>query len=394
MNRKNIGLLVPALYGGGAERVASRLSWILSDDYNVFMILFDAADMEYECGGTMIDMGIPALSDSNFQKRLLPFKRALKLKRLKRKYKLDAVISFMASPNIVNVLSRIKNCRTIISIRNFNTLIENEPAHILSKYLYGKADYVVSVSKVITEKMVSQYNIDRAKAITIYNPYDISQIQTLAKEDLNICHREFYYGAFVFVCVGRQIYQKGLWHLVKAFKLVNDSNNRAKLVIIGKDYQDGKVPKLIEQLHLDDQILLTGLQANPFKFMSRSEAYVLSSLFEGFPNSMVEAMACGCSIIAADCKSGPREILFEKPDIGKEAKDVEYADFGILTPPLEAEENWDPSSITNAEIKLAEAMLIYLNDQNIRGKYARRAMERASQFSYDTCRHQYNEILP
>jgi glycosyltransferase involved in cell wall biosynthesis len=388
--KKNIGLLVPSMNSGGAERVVSRLSNILNDKYNIFVILFEDTYMTYECGGTIINLGIRAQSKNTFAKFLLPFRRAIKLKKIKRTKALDVVISFMDSPNIVNILSRTVNCKTVISIRNFNYVKWNPLFKILIKIFYSKADSIIAVSKVICEEMIKNYN---RNAVTIYNPYDIEQIKKSVYEDLDEDYEHFFIDKDVFISVGRHMYQKGFWHLIKAFKIVHDVNNSVRLVIVGRDESDGKAAKLARDLGLEDSVLFTGYQKNPFKYIFRSCVYVLSSLFEGFPNSMVEAMACGCPVIAADCKSGPREILYENPDLETVSTSIEKADYGILVPPLDFEENWDFSVVNDTELPLAEAMLIYLENGTLNEYYANKVVERAKAFSYDRCKQDFEDVI-
>ncbi|MDV5116071.1 glycosyltransferase [Clostridium perfringens] len=177
--------------------------------------------------------------------------------------------------------------------------------------LYDKADGIIPVSKVIKESLVNDYKLDEQKISVIYNPYNVNEINELAKEEIKNEHKEFMNSNKIFISVGRQMYQKGFWHLVKAFKLVHDKDKEVKLVIIGNDFQNGAVENLVQELGIEDSVLLVGYEKNPFKYMKNSSIYVLTSIFEGFPNSMVEGLACGLPVIAADCKSGPREILCE-----------------------------------------------------------------------------------
>lgn len=391
---KKVGLLISQLRAGGAERVVSRLSFILGEQYEIYVILFEDTFMDYECHGTIINLGIKSTSDSLLKKIFLVGNRLIKMKEVKRQLELDAVISFMESPNVVNILSHTSQCQTIISIRNSRPDSANSLIISLIKYLYRKADWVFTVSKLITADMINDYGIEGERTLTIYNPFDLESIQKLAGEQLEPRYQEFFGDeATVFITVGRHDYQKGFWHLIKSFKRVHQKDNYAKLVIVGNDNQAGKVRRLIEELQLSEHVLLAGYQSNPFKFMARSTVYVLSSLFEGFPNAVVEAMACGCVVVAADCKTGPREILYDEADLDKIAKDIEYADYGILVPPMEPGEDWNADVLTSAESKLAEAMIICLGDAELKEKYGPAAMRRAGFFSYEKCRKQYMKVL-
>lgn len=393
---KKIGLLISELNKGGAERVVSRLTYILSGQYHVYLILFEDTFIEYDYSAELINLDVK--SSSGIFKIISLLRRAKRLKRIKKELELNYVISFMDSPNIVNILSKTKDCKIGISIRNYSK-IENSRSFISKivnkciKFLYNKADVVIAVSKVIAESMVKDYGVQRNKLKVIYNPFDVEHIQQFAMEELEPQYRDFINKETTFISVGRQMYQKGYWHLIKAFKLVHDKNKAARLIIVGKDYHNGKCQKLIDDFQLNESVLLVGQHRNPFKFIKASTVYVLTSLFEGFPNSMVEAMACGCPIIAADCKSGPREILCDHPQIDTVCSDIETTDNGILIPPLESEENWDSSVITSGEKKLAESMIMMIEDEEIRLHYGQKALERAKYFSYERCKKAFCEII-
>jgi glycosyltransferase involved in cell wall biosynthesis len=391
--KKSIGLLAPSMNSGGAERVISRLSHILENKYKVYVILFEDTYMTYDCGGTIINMGIPSQTKKEYRRLLLPIKRSIKLKNIKKIHDLDIVISFMDSPNIVNLLSHTKRCKSVISIRNYSFRRENKLINIIKRLLYTRADKVICVSNVIQRKTIKDYNLQENKVVTVYNPYDTNQIETLAKEDIVKEYENFFKDGRVFISVGRNVYQKGFWHLIKAFKLVNNEYPTSKLVIIGRDESGGKALKLVEDLGLCKNVLLIGYQKNPFKYISRSSVYVLSSLFEGFPNSLVEAMACGCPVIATDCDSGPREILNDTHHLEKSISAIQEVDYGILVPSLEEEENWQSDIITEREETLAQGMLLYIKNNELREYYSKQVQERARTFDYEKCLQGFEEII-
>lgn len=396
--KKNIGLMIGALNSGGAERVVSHLSHILSKDYDVHVILFEDTHMEYECGGTLHNLNVPAKGGSPLVKLGLLRRRVLALKKLIRIEKLECVISFLESPNFVNLLAKVRGCRKVISIRNYSGL-ENKQSRMLRlvdavmKRLYRKADCVVAVSKLIEQDFLAHYNIPASRITAVYNPYNFDEIREKGNAPLSDSETAFFEGRFVFANVGRIMYQKGVWHLVKAFSKVHEKNPAARLVIVGEDRTDGKLTSLVDALGLADAVLLTGRTKNPYQYMKNSDCYVLSSLFEGFPNAMAEAMACGCPTVAADCKSGPREILFREPDLGATFTEVIRADYGILVPDLEPEECWDPAVFTEGEEKLAAAMCSVMENDAERALLSADAEKRSRDFDFEACRRRYTKII-
>ena len=384
------------MIGAGAQRVVSHLSYILGEDYDVHVILFEDTYKEYECGGTVHNMDVPAQSGNIAVKLRLLKQRIQRLKVLIREERLECVISFLDSPNIVNLLAKVPDCRKVISIRNYPSGKGGTVGKIKDsamKLLYRRADCVVPVSKVIEQVFHDRYGIPYNKLHTIYNPYNFEDMHEKGSVPLNPEEQSFFDSGFVFANVGRIMYQKAVWHLVKAFSLVRANYPQARLVIVGEDFTKGKLTALLEQLHISDSVLLTGRTRNPYQYLQNADCYVLSSLFEGFPNAMVEAMACDCPIIAADCKSGPREILFEDVDLSISLNEITEADFGILVPPLEPEENWDAMVITDGEQKLAQAMQTLLCNPEKRNHYAKCAAARSRAFDYEAAGKEFSRVI-
>jgi len=396
--KKKVGLLISSLNGGGAERVVSRLSFILANDYDLYIILFDASNIKYDFSGKIININVPSNEKGILSKIKLLIKRSLRLKKIKKSEKLDMVISFLDSPNMVNVLSRTHKCKVILSVRNYidiekNTLKIPNIMDLLHKKIYRSADKIIPVSKEISKLLNQKYLISESKLKVVYNPYDINEIEELANEAIEDKYINFMSSCKIFISVGRQTYQKGFWHLVKAFKLVHEREPDSKLVIVGREENDGKLKNLIEELRIGNNVLLTGFHINPFKFIKNSQIYVMTSLFEGFPNSLVEAMACGCPVIATNCKSGPMEILLENFELSHEIQKVTYGDYGILVPPFTYVEDWNPNVIEAEENILAEAMIDLLQSKEKREYYSTKSFERAKVFNYAKCLYDFKSII-
>lgn len=395
---KNIGLMISSLNGGGAERVVSHLSFILAEEYNVHLILFESDNIGYNYTGKLHDLEVKAKTGCFLTKVKLFIKRVMKVRSIIQTEDLQCVISFLDSPNFVNLFSKVSGCKTIISVRNYSAL-ENGQSVLgkivdqMMKLIYRKADKVVVVSKLMEKDFIESYRVPHQKICTIYNPYNFSEIQAKCYEEIEEFEDNFYNDHFVYVNVGRIMYQKGIWHLVKAFHAVYKENENVRLVLVGEDHTDGKLEKLILSLGLQDVVLRTGVSGNPYKYMQRANVYVLTSLFEGFPNAMVEGMACGCAIIASDCKSGPREILCKNPNLVEEYIENKVVDYGILVPALEKFEDWEMTNITNGERNLAEAMMSLLKNEEVYKELAQKAKERSFVFDYGACKKGFIDII-
>ena len=393
---KRIGLLIGSMYSGGAERVVSHLTRILGERYEVHLILFEDTYMEYECAGTLHIMNVPGKTSGVLSKLGMLRKRVSALKKLIRELELHCVVSFLDSPNFVNLLAGVKGCCRIISIRNYPQLKNTFMGKLTDmgrKLLYRRADKVVTVSRLLEQDFSVIYGVPSQKITTIYNPYDFDGMRKKGQQPLPEEASPFFESGFVFANVGRMVYQKGLWHLVKAFSLVHKEHPEARLLLIGDDKTEGKLERLIEQLQLRDSVLLTGRVQNPYQYLTHAQGYVLSSLFEGFPNALVEAMACGLPVIAVDCPSGPREILYQVPDLSKKVTEVTEADYGVLIPLPEAQEDWNGENITEGQRFMAQAMERLLTDEKMRSELAQKALERSHTFDYAGALEAYSKVI-
>jgi len=106
-------------------------------------------------------------------------------------------------------------------------------------------------------------------------------------------------------------------------------------MILGEGEERPKLEALVRELRLEEDVALPGFVDNPYKYMKRAAVFVLSSQWEGFGNVLVEAMACGCPVVATDCPSGPAEIL-------------ENGKWGRLVPP------GDPEALAKAILDTVE----------------------------------------
>lgn len=113
----------------------------------------------------------------------------------------------------------------------------------------------------------------------------------------------------VIVAAGRLAAWKGFSDLVHAMKILAVKGRVARLLILGDGPLRIELQTLINELELKDSVQLLGYVSNPLKYFAHADVFVLSSLVEGLPNVLVEAMMCGCTPVATDCPTGPREVL-------------------------------------------------------------------------------------
>ena len=374
MVKKKIIFLIPTLSQGGGERVVSELSLNLPDSIERIIVLFDK-QISYPYKGKLICLNIPI---SNILPiRILYFFIALfRFKKIIKRERPDYTISFIRPANIINILSSRK---AVIRVDSFLSSTSGLIYKIFAKLFYNKASKIVCISKASAKDLVDNFRVEKKKIKTIYNPLNIKMVQNLALEPLESEYKKIFTKP-VIISIGRLTKEKNHLCLIKIFARVREVVNEAQLVILGTGELESKLKGVIEDLGLENNAHLLGWQNNPFKFLAKSRVFVLASLREGLPYGILEAMACGLPIISTDCKSGPREILAPDTDVTKEAKDIEYAAYGILTPPFNGRKYKENGFLEGTGEILKKAMVKVLVDKELANNLAKKSRQRIEDF--------------
>ena len=143
---------------------------------------------------------------------------------------------------------------------------------------------------------------------------------------------------------------------------------------------------------LDPDIFILGFQTNPYKFMRRSRVLLFPSAFEGFPNTLLEAMQTGLPVISADCQSGPREIMAPDSDLTTSTPQAEYTPYGILCPALPTAEILDGVKPEIAKEWLT-ALFALLDDTTLRQSFIDNGYRRVKDFDRERILQSWRESL-
>ena len=214
---------------------------------------------------------------------------------------------------------------------------------------------IVTVSEEINDILEKAYGINRNRLKTIYNGIEIDYIKE-KQEDKIENYKDIFDNEDIikFITIGRLREQKGHRYLIEAFSKVKEKIIESKLIIIGEGPLRSDLERLINELALKNDVYLLGIKRNPYKYLGKSDIFILPSLFEGLPNVMLEALACGLPVISTDCKTGPKEIL-------------EDGKYGFLV------------NVKNAN-DLAEKMNLLANDKNLLNEFSKISLKRAEDF--------------
>lgn len=379
-------IIIPGMKFGGMERVSFIMREILlKKGFDVELLTLFNNDSDYKPNFSYHSLNCE-ISQSKFGKVLVSIKRVMKLRQYKRHHPCDLAISFGQNANFTNIFSR-NNEKILLGIRSYDWLYSYFFNYKLEKYIYLKADHVVSVSKKIQSEAEKIFSIDKEKSDFLYNPYNIHYINSRASEkiteiELNNKKRKL-------VSVGRLEDQKGFYHLIKAFSLLKNRDDYM-LYIIGNGSKKNILQNMINNFNLENNILLLGGNENPYKFMKYADAYVMSSITEGFPNVLVEAMAVGTPIISSDCLSGPREILSDG-DIDLRVKTLEKSNYGIIVNEMTDSKLYN-TEIEKCDIELCAGIEEMFTNDNFK-KYSMLSKNRSEKFSYNVFEEKLLDII-
>lgn len=178
-------------------------------------------------------------------------------------------------------------------------------SYALYQLLFRRADLVICQSKKMLDDLRDSFSVPPARLVHIYNPLDMETVQQKAKGENNP-----YLGIEgVHICsAGRLSPPKRFDRVIRAFKDLKLSGP-SHLWIVGEGPLMGELKKLRDGLNLEDRVHFTGFQENPYKWFYHADLFVMASDYDGLPNVLLEALACGCPVLAVDCPGGTREIM-------------------------------------------------------------------------------------
>lgn len=177
------------------------------------------------------------------------------------------------------------------------------------KKAYKKMDNIYTVSDLTTTEFLDKYPFCKGKTSTIYTYFNVDEMRIKALEKYDFSYDK---NKINFLAVGRFSEQKSYDRLIEAFKIIATENKNVLLHFVGNDKTDigNKIKKLIEDYDLKDRIILHGVQNNPYPYIRDCDCLISSSLYEGFPRVINEAIALGKLCIGTNV-TGTKEALHD-----------------------------------------------------------------------------------
>jgi glycosyltransferase involved in cell wall biosynthesis len=281
---------------GGAERVLVRVANYWAERGRIVSILtFDTQSPQYDLHQNiqLIQADIAAPSKNIVEAVINNLKRLWILRGWFKKLAPTTVISFTEEVNVLVCLAAIgRSFRLILSDRvHPDWLKRGRFGRFLKKQSYRLADILV----VQTHAVKMAYQGYKIPITVINNPLPASSIRVMDYEKKTI------------IAIGRLDPQKNFPLLIEAFSQIEAKD--WTLDIFGEGHQRSILEALIAQKGLKNRVILRGATSNVFGEMIQASIFVLSSLAEGYPNVLIEAMSVGLAVISTDCPCGPSEII-------------------------------------------------------------------------------------
>lgn len=293
------------------------------------------------------------------------FRRISRLRAAIRELRPDVLVSFMTSTNALSVIAaKPLKLPVVVSERTWPEAVRIGKAwEYLRRYAYRRATVVVAQTRRTAEWL--REKIPGATVEVIANPVTVQPSQSpdaVAQTVLASCN-----GRNLALAAGRLTEEKGFDLLIRAFAPLGRQRDDWRLAIFGEGPEWNALHQLARALGISDRVIFPGFSRTLHVVMRRVQLFVLSSRYEGMPNVLLEAMACGAPCVSFDCPTGPAELILPERH-------------GLLVP---AE---DVTGLTCAMDRL-------MGDGKLRSRLAAAAEGRASEFSMENILNHWDVLF-
>jgi glycosyltransferase involved in cell wall biosynthesis len=304
-------LFIHSLQCGGAERVTANLAndWA-ARGWPITLVTLASRDLDFyhlHPAVTRISLDQAEESHGGLAAAIHNMRRVLALRKVLRAVRPDVALGMMSASAVLLILAGlgIRASRVIACEHVYPPMVPVGKAwSALRRWAYPLAEQVT----MLTSEGLSWLNehVPAARGFVIPNPVPFPL--PIAEPRLDPA-QVVGHDRKVLLAVGRLAQQKGFDWLLAAFSRVADANRSWDLVILGEGSERAALEARIGELGLGYRVFLPGRAGNIGDWYARADLYAMSSRFEGFPNTLGEAMAYGCAAVSYDCDTGPRDII-------------------------------------------------------------------------------------
>jgi glycosyltransferase involved in cell wall biosynthesis len=258
-------------------------------------------------------------------------------------------------------------------------------------------------SELIQKDLVDQFNVRQEKVSLIYNFINRSKINVLKTDQIEPGLEKISLSSPLLINVGRLTYPKGQWFLIPILSRVRQKIPGVRLLILGEGAMKEKLIETATEANLivhdasdntspsieESDIILLGFKENVYPYLFRSNLFVFSSVYEGFPNVIIEAMACGLPVVSSDCISGPREILAPGVNGHITEATIERAKYGLLLPVLDDKDN----DLSRKLDSWSQAITSIVSDSTLQKYYGKQSLERSEHYEKESIMKQWVNLI-
>lgn len=365
--RNNISLIIHSLSAGGAERVLVNLAnyWAQQERRITVITVAGCSSDFYRLDPNINRIALNLAVDSTSLAKAAAnnIRRVNAIRSVLYDVRPDIAVGFMITSNVLLALASVgAPWRTVGSEQNHPSLSQAPRMwKILRCLLYNWLD-AVSVLTPDMEDWIVNNTLTKHTSV-IPNPVWPIDKQEPSVDPDNILPGD----GSTLLAVGRLTRQKGFDLLIEAFAKVVEKNPKWHLVILGEGSQRDLLESQIHRLEIRDKVIMPGIVGNIEDWYRCADLYVMSSRYEGFGNTLAEALACGLPAVSFDCNTGPRYIIRDNID-------------GILVDP-------------NDTARLADALEKLMSSKKMRTEYSRRASHAQSRFSIQRISHKWDTLF-
>ncbi len=298
--KKKIIFIIPSMSGGGAERVFTiLLKYIDKSKFSPILILLKKEGKYLED----IPKNIEVIDLNVTRTRYAFFKIIKTIYNIKP----DIVFSTLGQLNLLIAIIRPLFSKNITFIARESSIVgmskHSNSFDFIYKSVYNRFDTIIAQSEYMKIDLMKTYALEKSDIVVINNPIDIDKIdRILQKKDKTLFDKE----KINLVTAGRLKPVKGFDTLLKAMSKLE---SKFHLTILGEGDEENNLKNLAQELNITGRISFLGFQGNPYSYMEEADLFILSSRYEGFPNVVLEANACGTPVVAFDCPGGTGEII-------------------------------------------------------------------------------------
>jgi glycosyltransferase involved in cell wall biosynthesis len=364
----NRAIFISSLSGGGAERVTvnNANAWIARGDKVTIITLAPVTEDFYTLDANIRRIGLNLLSSSNSSVSgvFANIQRVWRLRRILKKLRPDVLIGMETSANVIAVLANWRMpCCVVVAEHIYPPMLPVSSIwQRLRRWTYPHASVVLALTEESRAWLLRNCPGSNVAVIPNAVQFPLQDGPSCIEADqiLPENHR-------LILAVGRLAPQKGFDMLITAFSQVAASHTDWDLVILGEGNERKNLLSEVANRGLSDRIFLPGAAGNISQWYKRADLFVMSSRFEGFPCTLIEAMAHSLAVVSFDCDTGPRDIIRHEID-------------GVL--------------VTAGDVPaLASILSQLIKDEALLRRYATQAVEVRDRFSMDRILNLWDEVI-